>query len=390
MTIDATFVLEPAALESLALEWQELEAQLPGHLFSLSHAYFAAWRKLFGAGVQCGVVTLRDSGTLLAVMPIMIARCWRGPAMSVRFDYYPDDMRFVLARSKWRCLPVRQLSPPISLESGNLRGGYLAHPQADAGLVRWHLAVALMAVPGWTVGVFPIPIDETDAWQALLGDGTLRGFIRSSDRRFYRRRKLDSWQAFLRSRNSHFRKRYNEATRRAEQEGLTFKTFSGPDEIGRGLDVLAEVSGHSWKNGTRDGEAVIVPYSSTARAFFETLCTVDAGSLKPVVAAIYQGDSAKAAILSVTAGGSLVTLLTFHDPDLKRVSVGRLLIKMAYEWAVDNNLAEIDFNATSPWVEPYSDQIDEYGQMVIFNDTPFGKMLEAGARILAGRARGHR
>ena len=390
MKIEGTFVLEPAALERLAPEWRGLEAHLPGHLFSLSHAYFAAWRKLFGAGVECGVVTLRESGTLLAVMPVMIARCWRGPAMSVRFDYYPGDMRFVLARSKWRYLPVQQLSPPISLESGNLRGGYLAHPQADAELVRRHLAIALMAVPGWTVGVFPIPIDETDAWEALLRDGTLRGFIRSSDRRFYRRRQLDSWQAFLRSRNAHFRRRYKEATKRAEQEGLIFKTFSGPDEIRRGLDILADVSGLSWKNGTRDGEAVVVPYSSTARAFFETLCTGDGGSLKPVVAAILQGDSAKAAILSVTIGGNLVTLLTFHDPALKRVSVGRLLIKMAYEWAVDNELAEIDFNATSPWVEPYSNQADEYGQMVIFGSSHFSRILEVGARMLAGRARGQR
>ncbi len=74
--------------------------------------------------------------------------------------------------------------------------------------------------------------------------------------------------------------------------------------------------------------------------------------VKPVVAAIYQGKNPMAAILSATIGGNLITLQTFHDPSLKRVSVGRLLIKMAYEWALENNLAEIDFNATSPWQRP--------------------------------------
>jgi hypothetical protein len=380
MPIENEFVTDTPSLQQLAPEWRVLESRNPIRPLWLSYEFFMAWRRTFGDSVRCGAVTLREKGDLLAVMPVMIARSWRGPALSVRFDYHPGDAKFVRERSKWRCLPVNQLSPPISLESGNLRGGHLADPERDEALLRRRLAAALTDIPSWTIGVFPIPMEKREEWLALIRDGTLTGFVRPSDRRFYSRKTVAPWETFLRSKNSHFRKRYGEAIKRASREGLSFKTFSGPDDISRGLEVLAEVSEHSWKTGTREGEAVVVPYTRESQTFYEFLCSSTDGVTTPVVSAIYHGATPKAAILSAALGARLVTLLTFYDPTIKNVSVGRLLIKMAYEWALEHGITEIDFNATSPWVEPYSDLVEEYGQLVIFNRGPYGRLLNAAAR----------
>jgi GNAT acetyltransferase-like protein len=380
MPIKNEFVTDLLSLQRLAVDWRALEARNPSRALWLSCDYFMAWCRTFGNNVRCGAVTLREDGNLLAVMPMMVARSWRGPALSARFDFHPGDAKFMQNEAKWRFLPVNQLSPPLSLESGNLRGGYLADREIDGSVVRQRLAEALMDISGWTVGILPIPMEEREDWLVLLRDRKLTGFVRSGERIFYSRKALAPWQVFLRSKHSHFRKRYDEAIRRAKREGLMFKTFFGPDEISHGLEALAQVSERSWKTGTREGEAVVVPYTVKSQAFFEALCRGNDSVIKPVVSAIYHGVAPKAALLSAVLGTRLVTLLTYHDPSIKHVSVGRLLIKMAYEWAVDHGIREIDFNATSPWVEPYSDRIDSYGQLVIFNRGLYGGILNAAAR----------
>src|SRR5262249_22706485 len=150
----------------------------------LSLDYFMAWRRNFADGIRCGVVTVRRDGALVAVMPVMVNRCWRGPALSVRFDFHPGDTKFIREKSKFRCLPVNPLSPPLSVESGNLRGGYLADPAEDEAAVWRGLVAGLAKMPGWSFGIFPIPVSQSEKRLAPLNSGPLAGFVRQSDRRF--------------------------------------------------------------------------------------------------------------------------------------------------------------------------------------------------------------
>jgi len=197
----------------------------------------------------------------------------------------------------------------------------------------------------------------------------------------FRRSHLPPWEAFLGEKQHHFRKRYGEAVKRAARAGLIFKTFAGSAAIGPGLEVLSTVAEQSWKTGGRDGEAAVVPYTPASRAFFETVCRDADTGITPLVSAIYEGEQARAALLSIAFGSQLVTLLMFYDPTIKHISTGRLLIKMAYEWAHAQGMSRIDFNSNNAFAENFADQHEVYHNLTLFSGSLYGRSIHALARI---------
>ncbi len=383
MPIESAFVVDPTALARLAPDWDALSSRLPIHPLSLSHQYFMSWRQVFGGNVHCGAVTLREAGILRAVMPVMLARCLRGPLLSVRFDYYPGDDRFVHANSRWRIFPVAQLSPPLSMESGNLRGGHLFDPTVDQAELRRHLAAALMAIPGWTYGIFPIPMDERDSWLDLVHDGALDGIVRPGDRRFYKCTNVLPWDATVQKMSRNARKSVGRAVARAEEAGLRCVVFDRADNIGEGMRHLATVAGMSWKETGRDRSPVHLPFTDRQRSFYETLAGVEPGYVQAIVFGFFAGEQCRAAALVIRSGRCLTGCITCYDPEIASLYPGRLVIKAMTNWAAANGIERMDFNATDPWVEPFSDLIEEYGQLVIYNRGPYGRLLRAAARLLS-------
>lgn len=383
MPVESAFVDKADALRQLMPEWDSLSAKNTTHMLSLSYRYFDCWRRVFGAGVRSGVVTLRQAGDLLAVMPIMIARCRRGPALSVRFDYHPHDTEFVREHSRWRCLPVNQLSPPISMESGNLRGGYLTDPTIDGVQLRRHLASALMKVPGWTVGIFPIQMAEREGWLDLIHGRMLTGFIRPSDRRFYSRSKIEPWDDAVQKMSRNARKSVARAERRAEEAGLRCTVFDQSSNLHEGFRNLAEIALESWKQDGRDGSPVHLPYAARQKAFYESLGATVSAASQAVIFCLFLGQHCRAAALVIRNNNTLTGCVTCYAPEIAALNPGRLIIKAMTDWAIAHGIQRMDFNATDPWVEPFSDTIDEYGQLVIFNRGPYPRALNAIAQRMA-------
>jgi CelD/BcsL family acetyltransferase involved in cellulose biosynthesis len=384
--IEAGFIADASALEGLAPEWTALEARDPLHPLCLSHEYFMAWRKAFGDGVRSGVVTLRRGGLLIAVMPVMAVRCWRGPALSVRFDFHPGDTQFIRDKSKWRCLPVNQLSPPLSVESGNLRGGYLADPAEDDAAVWRGLVAGLAQVPDWNFGIFPIPLSQSAARLAPLGNGPLDGFMRKSDRRFYSCTEIRPWDAIVQAMSHNARKSINRATRRAEEAGLRHVLFERPEQLQAGFQHLATIARLSWKSVGRDRSPINVPYTERQQSFYESLGTGAAGRVRPVIFCLFQGEQCQAVALTLRSGSRLTGGITCYAPEIAPMYPGRLMIKAMMNWAAANEIKRFDFNATDTWVEPFSDLIEEYGQLVLFNRRLYGRLLHATARRFADGA----
>jgi GNAT acetyltransferase-like protein len=344
----------------------------------LSYHWYAAWREVFGASIRNGVIAVRRGSTLVAVLPIMIGGVRRSPSMAVRHDYMPGDDQFLTVRPRFRLIPVRQLSPVLALEATTWRGGPLIDPIEEneayevlLRFVRGHI--------GWDLAVFPLAEDMARKVQQTCRAIGFPARVDRLDRPMYQRTDLPSWQTFLRSKNSHFRKRYDEAIRRADRAGLTYRTFAGHGAIEQGLVAVADVAERSWKSAGREGQAVLVPYTLSSRRFFETLC-LRTSAVVPVVSAIYQDAVPKAVLLSVAYRTRLVTLLTFYDPSLKQVSFGRLLIKMAHEWGVEHGLKEIDFNSNNPFASIYADGHDVYHNLTLFGGSLYGGLIHAISR----------
>lgn len=380
-----SFLESDGEVSALRPEWEVLSRMAGSSDLLLSFGWYMAWRSVFGARLRNGVVAFRRNSALVGVMPLMLGRTLRSPSMVVRHDYLPGDDAFLTRRPRVRFIPVRQLSPVLGLEATLWRGGPLAAPgnEADcyAALLRF-----LQEFSGWDVAVLPLPDSVARALATRCGEIGIAARIDTLDRPMYRRLDLPPWATFLKGKQRHFRRRYDEATKRAQKAGLAFRTFAGPAEIGPGLAVLADVAARSWKAEGRAEQAVNVPYTPASRAFFEMLCLAADDGAVPVVLAIYQGQDPKGALLSMRFGRRFVLLLTFFDPSMRHVSLGRLLIKMAYEWAVDHGVAEIDFNSNSPFAAIYADHHETYQNLTLFSAAPRGRLVHALSRC-AGRGR---
>ena len=374
--LDCRFLETAAEIAAMRADWEALLKSTRSSDLLLSHHWYHTWRRVFGSRVRNGVVTVRRSGALIALMPIMIGRVLRSPSMAVRHDYMAGDEKFLAGRSRFRLIPIRQLSPILGLEASMWRGDPLVAPgEKDSSCDA--LLHFFRDFAGWDVAVFPLPESFVNSIEAACRMIGVRVRIDRLHRPMYRRADLPPWDAFLKAKGGHFRKRSGAVIKRANKEGLTFQTFAGPEDIGRGLAVVAEVAKRSWKASGREGQAVLVPYTPASQRFFEALCSDTDGGTVPVVSAIYQDGTPKAAFLSAAFGKRLVTLLTFYDPSIKHASPGHLLIKMAYEWAADRGMTEIDFNSNNPFSAVYADRHEVYHNLTLFNGSLYGRVLHA-------------
>jgi CelD/BcsL family acetyltransferase involved in cellulose biosynthesis len=377
---NCSFADTDAEITALRGDWSALQ-QRTAHASDplLAPNWYEAWRAVFGARVRSRVIAVRRGQSLVAILPIMVGSVLRSPSMIVRHDYMPGDSRFTTAKQRSRVIPVRQLSPVLGLEATTWRGGPLVDP-AEEGPALEALFSFLQGYSAWDLAVFPLRDNVVNRIAETCGRLGLQARIDRLDRPMYQRLDLPPWETFLKSKHGHFRKRYKEALQRATREGLTFRTFSGRDEASAALALVTEVAQRSWKTEGRDGQSVLLPYTENGQRFFEHLCT-KAEDIVPVISVIYQGEAAKAALLSIAFGRRLVTLLTFYDPTLRHISLGRILIKMAHEWAVEHGLSEIDFNSNNSFAAIYADQHDTYHNLTLFSGSLYGRLIHAISNI---------
>ena len=380
------FLESDAEIGGLRADWTELQRSLGNSDLLLSHAWYTAWRAIFGSRGRNGVLTFRRGGRLTGIMPVMVGHHMRSPTMSVRHDYLTGDAKFLTRRSSSRFIPVRHLSPVLGLEAQTWRGGPLIDPQEAVAGYR-SLVMFLRDFGGWDIAVLPLPENAVDALYTVCTELGVNARLDHLHRPMFRRSQLPPWEVFLGEKQHHFRKRYGEAVKRAARAGLIFKTFVGQVAIGQGLEVLSAVAEQSWKTGGREGEAAVVPYTRESRAFFETLCRDADAGITPLVSAIYEGEQPRAALLSIAFGNQLVTLLMFYDPTIKHVSTGRLLVKMAYEWAHEQGMSRIDFNSNNAFAENFADQREIYHNLTMFNGSLYGKAIHTLARVARLRSR---
>ncbi len=76
----------------------------------------------------------------------------------------------------------------------------------------------------------------------------------------------------------------------------------------------------------------------------------------------------------------------FYDRSLKQVSTGRLLMKMAYEWAVEHGMSDIDFNSNNAFAENFADQQEIYHNLTC-SRLRYGTFIYTLARLSRSRLR---
>ncbi|TVQ55530.1 MAG: GNAT family N-acetyltransferase [Rhodobacteraceae bacterium] len=344
-------------------------AHCPLHVHPVFRATLSA---LFGAGVR--MFDLAPAAGPAALMPMMATSVRRPPALAPRFDLHPGDAAFVARRPRFRLPPLRQVSPPVALEAGNLRGGLLVEggdrPTAAAGLL-----AALAARPDWDFAVLPTPLPDALAWTSAADAAGLPWVLRRTGRTYHYRDAPPDWDGVLTAASRNLRRNAQRIPKRLAEARLEVRLREGAE----GLAPLRAVAEASWKTGAFRDAPVRVPFTARQEALHAALAADR--RLRVAVFTLEQAGRPLAAMHWILCGDALCAGLTFHAPEARALSPGHALMEASFRWALAAGARRVDFNATDGWLADYADRTVTFGALLLLRRGPLGALLARLARM---------
>lgn len=337
--------------------------------------YVELWHRSFGSGLRR--VTL-ETGT--ARLELVSSLALRRPALGSRFAFCPADLPFILHPER-RLLPLRQLSAPISLEAGNLRGGLqlaagTPQPQAIRGLVS-----ALSRLRRWDYLTLPVPADEAPLWTEAAASLGLPALLRATGRTFHANLSArDGWEGRMASASRNDRKNESRALRLAGEAGISL--WAGPASEAD-FTALRWIADRSTKLTRLQTAPVLVPYTARQEAFLRAACRLP--GMQGLAVRLDSPAGPFAASLWLRRGADLVGSVTFHTEEARPFSPGLLLKRELFFWAHAHGIERLDFNATDPLYARYSDQAETFHDLLLFPPRLKGRLLH---RLAASRSPG--
>lgn len=329
-------------------------------------------------------MTLADA--LVGVLPLVESTVRRRPWLSLH-HMQTEDLAFINTANRRGCyVPVRQLSAAGNLQSGSIRGGWIARPGMErevlVGAAR-HLA----SRRDWDMLVLP-GVRTSD--EALFRDAmTLGGLAVESHPNLLTLFGLEPepWDNYYRRRTRHFRKRFNVAERELKKLGqLDCRTVTNPDELAESMKHMYALAERSWKQRPREGHDWHMPVTAPAMAFYRDLCARYSESKKCVFHEVRISGELVAVLFSVIEHDTVFTLQTFYDSTVEHGSPGRLLVRELIDWAAQQGMQRIDFNGNSPLVRMFAFEPMTFGQAWAFRSNGYSGVLHR-AMMCVERAR---
>jgi hypothetical protein len=290
--------------------------------------------------------------------------------MSCRFDYLPRDRQFVRADGK-RLLPLAQLSPLISLEAGNLRGGFSA-ALADERDLPLRVLSMLERLRGWDFIQMPIPLASAPEWAAGAHSVGLLPLIRRTGRHFYGLMNFQGWDAMLAGSSRNFRKNVARLERVLAGEAATVRYFRR-DSLPEGLEMLRACSRASWKAAEDRDVPVRISMTDAQASFLKEVDRLRGHEV--IISAMSVGGNIAGAQSWVRTGDLLTAGLTFQDPRFNAISPGHAQIQSTLRNLEGTGLTTVDFNSTAPWLSGYTNVVVEFATLLAMRKTPWGRAL---------------
>lgn len=181
----------------------------------------------------------------------------------------------------------------------------------------------------------------------------------------------DTWDNYLSSMSSHFRKNLKYQCRRVEQLGsVTFRSYKDPKDLNRSMTELFDLEKRSWKaqKGT-----MLAPEE---KACFLDLAGDLSGEIKYDVSFLYLNNESMAGLFSLICDERLYTFLTYYDNNHASIYPGRLLFRELIKKAFKSpQVKEISFVGNSSFVKSWTSMERTYQHLKIYNSRPFSRVL---------------
>ena len=378
------FELSTAAeIEAFAAQWTGLHVACAGDLFA-TPSWFLAWLSAFGIDKRPRVLKVTCGAQLVGVLPLVQSTVRRRPWLSMHHAH-TEDLRFIKKGNRRGCLlPVRQLCVAANLQSGSIRGGWLAAIGMEAEVLS-AIARHLANRRDWDMLAFPALRSEFDSefGAAVQRSGlavesrpnlmTLYGLV------------PEPWEIYYRRRSRHFRHRFNAAERDLGKLGeVRCVTTTRPEEYPAALARMFLLAERSRKERPRTGQNWHLPMTPAAVKFCTELCARVAPRAGGIFHEIYVAERLVAVLFGVVDQHTVYLLQTYYDAGLESGSPGRLLMRELIGWAAANNMRWIDFNGNSAYVRMFASEPRFFGQVWVFRNSGYSRILHRVMVLIEG------
>lgn len=367
--ITSEIIWDSSAITAFLPEWQALADRiLPGSFF-LRPAVWQSWQRRLCGSKPAGLMVVYHQSTLIGVMPVMIRNAWRGPTLGVRYDYDPQDRRW-LSKPARRIIPMRQMSPVLSLPATML-GPVLLAADSDKPAVISAMARTISNTRGWDMAVFPLEQEELALWQSEFDQVGLLTHEQILDRPGVNLRNLAPLDQVIARASAKGRQNYRRATAAAVKAGILFSINRDAPAT---MAILRDLANQSWKAKGRTGQHTVIPFDGLQGEFFDDLI-LGADKSQVVCAIATQDGTPIAIVMGVVTGRTLTTLLTYWNGCEPSASPGALTMGTIIDWAAKNRIDQVDFNSNAPWLKPFVDHREIQQNLLVFASGPSGRAL---------------
>lgn len=377
-----------ADLLSLRGAWNDLQRENPFSLAMVDHRWMCAWWRAFGDRYVQHTLVLRHGSEILGVAPLMISRGMEVFPTRDSLIQTAHDYRAVSTRLP-RLVPIRRLTFPLSIVSGNLRCQFLFRTD-DSALYDAVVTYAASISRQWDLMMLEgLPAPSGQKEQVLAS--ALRHGLSTDGREFERpllRVSLpETFDLYLAQRPARFRRELGKARRRVKRRvgRLTFREFRGV-EIGRGMDLLFQLEERSWKAKRDRQRRLYVPLDDRLRGFYRGVAEEFAAADEAQVLIMSANQEAVASLFCLEQAGRSVALLTYLDDAFRAEASALPLFEQLIALSIERGLEELDLNGFTKNLLKWANGQMSYSRLTLYNPRLYSQLLRSMARSASAAA----
>ena len=313
-------ITSPADFAALGPEWNDFLQQTRSNSVFLTWEYLSTWWDIYGADFDLRIITARDeNGKLLGIAPLMAGRGHTFPRKHFRHLTYLGGLGDSLAEYQ----------------------DFIIRPEWEARLIPLFLDfIEEELANDWEVLLLRDTDERSPNLSPLLAALASRGnhALIFDSRPAPHIQLPDSWETFLRSKSSNFKKQFNNHWNRLHKNHQVQWLEAGKDiSVSDAIQILAGLNRLRW------GQKGDTFRSSEFSQFHERLAQIfqEKGWLFLRILRVDGQDAA--ARYDYVYQNKLWNYQNGWRPDLEKLSLGKLLIGYSVKYCIERQLTEYDF-----------------------------------------------
>lgn len=392
-TITVRRIADLDELEAAGGVWKDLQDRCEHPHVLMDHRWVLAWWRHFGAGKAQHTLVLSSGATPRGIVPLAITRGFEAYPFRNTYVLGPDDYRH-LPELRWqRIVPVRRLTFPANVISGNIRGEII-FPEPDRSLYCALAEYAAEKSGSWDVATLPglrgWEQEETMLTAAVESAGLTPGTRRSTRDMLYEDLP-ETWSEFLHARSRNFRDNLKRDAVKLERTfaalgPMKVTSYRGPEVVSN-LDRLFALERQSWKVSDEKERRLHLALDDKTRSFFREVATRFSADDEANLLILSFGDTDAAGLFTLERSGTSIGVALYRSERLGSPITATPIFRALFENSISRGLKRIDFNGYTRHYLKWAKSSHTYTRAIFFNSSVYSRLLQIvdGSAVAFGR-----